>query len=826
MASAEMPDAEPPLTFDAPWDSHTNHLLWREYNAILTPSILPFWPSGSNHEDDLNNARCSPITLPLTPFELNYEDDQNSTLDSNPDDKASPEQPAPQTIQSGLVPINTVLDADPQAPRTEGASYIRTSRTQTHSCDQCRASKRACDLRWTVGTKDKLPSSPCGTCLTRGLKCTTTWLSSRQAERQARKRLGRSSVSHERNATSEAGVATDKQRSLQGSLYAMATCVSAPEANLVRQLTSRETCSLQFNLYVDVIDMPVSQCLLQGSMPPAYSLGVAALTPVSNSLHLRGHWERATSWVKTCWETNATSWTSTASAPYVFHTASVLDALFQRRDAHMSQASAAKHDASITQTYKWVAIATATQFVVHRVDGKGEHRLDSSASLPYSRDIAYAAWRHAKQTVFGNISATTSFRLAVSLLLFGQIVPPPEQDDESCAYEEDSAYARCEGIRRIHQLCAQARALLLESESNAPKPTAGPRHPAQMLPLEGKKHLLELIGALEWLATIANATAIAMSRGKICPLPTENTLLNLDNFTKETDQVQQLKLSPLSGTHADEPEIDNAIVLRAKTEEMNVVTMWNRGPPTMFQAVRKAGSFVVLLYKAVASLTVVARDFREGKVNCNVIKRSCTAARTVMELWRSCFGILDTTLTRRLEESHTDLRRLFFFCSNDADLAILLLYEVIRNLESLVSRQPSTPAVESLIDDLRSMRPFYAEQRLLSAVNISMFALTNKNISSPGLQGTSGLKAHIQDIGAHPYPPIMVYAHTLAAKAFAEEIAASIARFDMKRASALDMSLETCLEGLKMLEQCLVTFPSVLNFDDEVTESTVSRFAG
>lgn len=59
--------------------------------------------------------------------------------------------------------------------------------------------------------------------------------------------------------------------------------LSRTEADLARQFTARVTCSQQFEIYVDTFDIPISECLAGGSMPPRYSLGVTACTPLENS---------------------------------------------------------------------------------------------------------------------------------------------------------------------------------------------------------------------------------------------------------------------------------------------------------------------------------------------------------------------------------------------------------------------------------------------------------------------------------------------------------------------------------------------------------------
>jgi hypothetical protein len=64
---------------------------------------------------------------------------------------------------------------------------------------------------------------------------------------------------------------------------------------------------------------------------------------------------------------------------------------------------------------------------------------------------------------------------------------------------------------------------------------------------------------------------------------------------------------------------------------------------------------------------------------------------------------------------------------------------------------------------------------------------------------------------------MVVLAHTLAAKALADELHDLIARMDTGRASEINVGLETCLQALIGLQETLVTFPSLpLNSEDAI----------
>lgn len=360
---------------------------------------------------------------------------------------------------SSSTPTNNVQDSNARISRL-GGSTIRNPRRQNHSCDQCRSSKRACSLPLRVGISGQKPSTPCATCNARGLECTVAWLASKKFEKQSRKKARTSSYlredSHPLNAADLSIVAEEHQR-IDDHTRSRSESLSTLEVDLARQLTAHETCVQQFNLYVDVCDMPLSQCLLHGSMPPRYSLGIAALAPLSNSVHLNTYLEKANMWIESCWELNSSPWSSTTVAPHTFRTVSLLDSLFQGKCTEHSRPSPSR-DASINEAYKWVAIATAAQYAVDKSQSQGRE---------HSRDLALTTWCKARKMVFKNIAASGSFRQSLSLILFGLILRPKGDLDDDATLE-DSRFALCEGIRRLYNLCTRAYDYVHEMQEDDP----------------------------------------------------------------------------------------------------------------------------------------------------------------------------------------------------------------------------------------------------------------------------------------------------------------------------------------------------------------------
>jgi hypothetical protein len=100
-------------------------------------------------------------------------------------DQSSQNSPSRSTESSSPQPANSIKSAGVGATLNKGA---RNSRKQNHSCDQCRAAKRACDLPQDVSINGQKPTNICTTCKRRGIECTVTWLVDRKSQRHNRKR--------------------------------------------------------------------------------------------------------------------------------------------------------------------------------------------------------------------------------------------------------------------------------------------------------------------------------------------------------------------------------------------------------------------------------------------------------------------------------------------------------------------------------------------------------------------------------------------------------------------------------------------------------------
>lgn len=624
-------------------------------------------------------------------------------------------------------------------------------RRQNRSCDQCRSAKRACDLPNDSCIQTQRPSRACSLCTIRGVECTATWLVNKQSALRAKKRPRLKTSSTEEESSGLALNATEERPA------EMEMPPAVPEANLAKLTIAHETCSQQFNLYVDVFDIPISHCLFLDSMPPGYSLGVAALSPIKDSSNLSRYLSKADAWIKSCWNLNFMAFGSTAPAPHIFHTVSVLDAVFQRTGAQPYRSSMTSRDAAITETYKWAAIALAAQFVPANVGEKKHHDSRYSKYLEYRHDVALAAWEKAKQKVFGNIAATTSFRVALSLLLFG-LVPPPGSMNQCQELDEDAEYALCEGVRRLRTLCAKARARVSAyhevSGSNSvtdSRRSAIGTHDLPHLSPEDSKYILELLGAVEWLINIINAVAIGVSGGKTNAFHAQ---MSRPLTTYRPHDPGDTSSGPGEDTLwlFRQHGLGNLGLMQTESTTVAFTTLWYKGAhdDVLLQTLRKLAYVAIVIWKSLADLTMAIENTPRNNVSYENIFQCYETTISLLQRWRSTFGILDPAMRECFDKASSEIWRTVAFTSNDCDLAILLFCDLVQRLEISLAQQQFTPETERLRSALRLTSNFRKTQRLISAEQVSLVASTCRQTSRPGFEGSSGLKSQIQDIAAHP----------------------------------------------------------------------------
>lgn len=687
--------------FDASWLAPTD----------LAPSLesqLPYWADGF----DLSQAHPSP------PNPASYSAEAHQLTTSPPSTNEA-------------IRDNHAASTANRFPRT-----VKRLRRQNHACDPCRASKKACDLARGAAIRNGKVAVPCSSCTARDIDCTASWLWSKQHQRKTCRDAEVPTIACQ--TPKPTGTVTNDGLA----------SVSRLESSLCRTTMANRISSQFFNLYVDMADTCLSQCVLRGSMPLQYKLGVAAYDNLSTHSILATCVQTVEQWVASCWqETTAGQKPLPLNpGPHVFRVVCLLDAFFS------ASASGSARDAALTEAFKWVAIATAAQVNRHD-DNEQVGRSDGTRARKH--DIALVSWQNAKKMVFTNIAATQSFRLALSLMLFGNISPPVRSEmSQPCQEDaEDREFGFCEGIRRLRELCSQARQVLLNrkdaTRNRAKTGFMSGEHLGNM-PDEICHLISELLGAVEWLVGMYNAVAIGASRGK----------LHAISPYMEDENLEQQEVSPFNLRGVDSTmemkddlsrslsyqEMEAPLLKRAREESVSFIDIWrsniHKNNDALIQAGRLSAALSAISWKFLARyrLAVDAVKIKDQKHLYDAVRCRYSAMTSLIALWRTTFGTIDSATKSHLQSSHREVWRTFAFCAIDTGLSILLFYDTTKMLEDHLQQLPSGLGATDLLKILHSTRAFRTDQRLVSAKEIAAVSSTcqdGRNLSreQPTYQG-------------------------------------------------------------------------------------------
>ncbi|KAE8345147.1 hypothetical protein BDV24DRAFT_159982 [Aspergillus arachidicola] len=692
-----------------------------------------------------------------------------------------------------------------QSPTPASKKRPRKVRKQNRSCDSCRSAKRACDLPPNASLSDNLPLSPCSMCKLRGTACTIAWRSTKQASRNTKDPASNTFVksyiiNHDPDAIEHAN---------DGLSSPSPTALPSHDCTLVCRTMASQTCFQKLGVYIYMFDNPMSNLLSKKCMPPRYSLGIAAIMPLRCNTQLASQFNQTESSITNAWGTRPPSQPPTPTSR-LFFAASILDILFERPSSRSEPIQFMPRDVALTETYKWVAIATGSQFLVDGSSADNKKR-------PYqeARDLAYATWCKAKHMVFENIAASKSFRLGLTLLLFGTILPPTGTD-RSDDFREEAAYALYEGIRRLRMLCVEARSCLQLADtcSHIIAPMSGPHKPMnrqcrfQKLSPDAHGDVVELIAAFEWLSEVSESVAITLSpSGRLSVGPSFN------NISSESSQVEDFFVGKPDVKNADNSQslkrIDDGVIARVKAVTRPVTKLWTQGSveQRVLDAVLESGSLVAIMWKALARFTIATQSWGTGYITDAKIHEDFNTMIMLIDLWRTTFGTIDCDSAKSLHLSPTNVRRSVTFCATDGDLAILLFYKLCGHLQKTLEDQPQRPC-PGLCETLKVTKNNRDNQRLTSAMQLFYLASANFQVSGPGFQENCGLKANVEYIRAHPHPSMVVQAYQLASEGLAQEIQNSVSTIDLKRISVLSTALECCLRELQGLQNALIMYPA------------------
>ena len=581
----------------------------------------------------------------------------------------------------------------------------RVLRKQNHACDACRTAKKACDLPPRRPSRRSngyaiTANKACSLCTTRGLDCTISWL----ANKPTRKRSTR----------------PDADNTVVDPISRPATTL-AVEHDIARQIVARDTRAVQFSFYVDSFEMPIAHCLLRGSLPPIYKLGLEAITELGNMAAMSQHVEMAESWIKACGEVSKDSpWTeSMCSAPHLFRTVSVLDAIFE--SVLFPRITKLKH-ASITETYKQVAFAMASQYTV-----KGPTATVDTPSRGH--DLSLVTFRKARELIFSNISTVGSFRLAFTMLIFGTVAPPG-CGEELEGFLQDTQYVFQKGQRRLQTLCANAQSALraLFESNQPPRSSQG----AMSLPRAAVPLVAELVGVLQWFIDLCHSVVFSTSQSQSDNYSSSDSMVAADS-PASSDSSQASIVSPVLAVMPDpqSQEAEDSIVAQAENSTCSLLSQWKHDGATdilsFIDSSRRVTSVGVLLWRSLARLSAAAQSALQGATGAAAfesVEPLYVGMSALIRLWRATFGTLDIE-TRLYPNKHAPVTwRLLSICSNDADLSILLFCGVAQRLERHMGEDPHSFSLKDtqLYRRLREDTAFRKEQSLISARHAAIIA--------------------------------------------------------------------------------------------------------
>ena len=752
--------------------------------------------------------------------------------------------------------VNTLdLLGQSAAVATPMSQYARNTRNklrrQYRACDPCRVSKRRCDLSRNAKIRNGASINPCSLCDARDITCTVQWLVQKSVIQE------HASADIIAAAAEESLSSNIQPASASPHRFITQKPQSCPlltlQETLSRTAVAQMVCLQKFNLYVDISDTLLSHCLVAGSLPDHYKFGIAAYEELRKISIIAAHVVVVEQWLSSCWsgsETNDKGSLPLAPGPCLFRVVGLLDSFFSSSNATSGR------DAAITETFKWVAIATAAQLNIE----EGGESSETERRKDHNREFAAAARQRAKTMVFMNIAATRSFRLALALVLWGSISPTREcvssNSTERRSQEDDAAFAVCEGVRRLRSLCKQARNIVCQKPEDLARQSQSRQYRTAQTTDGALPHtelLLELLGAVEWLAGIYNSVAIGLSSGRICPFtPQADSMSEMVEINPacNSSHLESLDIEEAAGIYLgntaarsviSQPELEASILKRAaQIKDVPFIEQWCNASneyerENVIHASRSCIAVAALIWRYLASFTLAAEAIGNNSeaVLYNKLHSHYTAMNGLIDLWRIIFGRLNDGVASHLQALPRKSWLVIASCVMDTETAILLFRQRVQKLVSYLGEKPFDSGNDEKRDYLRcvldSTSSACARHGLLGAGQIAVISSTCVNGTPKSSSVSSSARWHCATysryMSAHPVSPpyhqcivttiktgdqspwLMVKAHALAVQAYSEEISASIqlSEANAENVRELTVGLNTCLKGLQELQNIVIT---------------------
>ncbi|PWZ02551.1 hypothetical protein BCV70DRAFT_154391 [Testicularia cyperi] len=308
------------------------------------------------------------------------------------------------------------------------------SRLQNRACDQCRRSKRRCDL--AEAGSDGLPiqhNGPCKLCVRKNLQCTSHWADLQQtvsSSRQELRHISQTSVSYS---------ALHQQLAMRD--FRPAGLLPSTR-NLNDTLDNLYISTQQLSTYINAWEWNWHHLLGPNCVPAGVGIDVVA-QPRFGLLNTRitGVWDSFTVADKT----------PHISPKFFFLTLACDEA---HRAPGRLQRLPVMADQISTKALYYAMVAYASQY---GSQGFNNYELDNDPSRRHRDiEIAEAAWTRARDFLMSNATIRT-FRMAYACHLFANTCPPLRADCADSNVTADSAYLLQTGLKMMDDLAAELR---------------------------------------------------------------------------------------------------------------------------------------------------------------------------------------------------------------------------------------------------------------------------------------------------------------------------------------------------------------------------------
>ncbi|CAO1634433.1 unnamed protein product [Parajaminaea phylloscopi] len=632
--------------------------------------------------------------------------------------------------------------ADMNAPAAETVQPAKKfQRRQNHSCDQCRAAKRACGLRVLKGQPIQ---GPCDACALRGTICTTKWLQHKLGsdlptappQDSSSQELGEHTVGAaatlatttqtastdpqgsynakrkrvSSHGSSDNAIAIKSERSHEGLDQGMGPGVGSADAflrklglspssgmskNLMEQQLSQDLVSRSFCVFLSAWEVPMGEWLGQGCSP--FDGGLECVRRTMNQdfvswaarLGMQGP-------AQTFVHDFARDLPRDGFQPEHLYSSLFLDtALSWLRNSTQSSAERSpamkkrerSATAAVEQALLWAMVAHSTQFH-DALEETGPH---APSTRPLRRQLASTAWRKARNSIFA-LTSVDSFALCSAMLIFGLTIRPSEVDGLSHDItdpEDDTAFCLREGGARaqrlVNKLNVGISSLLDESDMAG---SAGPGL-SSFSRSDAKAFLIGLSNASKWLGIMTTAVAPLADPGadilgglranEILTMPSQNA--GGSGFTTVPHLYHTPAMPP-----APTPSVWDKITERSSSAQglqntLVPILQSKKHSVELFQYFLRAGSsYKVLMYRAAAEVDEVCRAWLSRPLDADNVASLCAGielALHVVSTWDCCFGAIEAAAIEVIPQLSPSHKTMLTYLSGHANHAILTLLDLL-----------------------------------------------------------------------------------------------------------------------------------------------------